>query len=56
MVMKMTSMTFLIKDGGNVADKYDENKRVRVLLVQTQTQFKALSEAKPNLFAALLFL
>ena len=40
----------IIKDGGNVAAKYDENKRVRVLLVQTQTQFKALSEAKPNLF------
>ena len=40
----------IIKDGGNVADKYDEKKRVRVLLVQTRTQFKALSEAKPNLF------
>ena len=40
----------IIKDGGNVAAKYDENKRVRVLLVQTRTQFKALSEAKPNLF------
>ena len=25
----------IIKDGGNVAAKYDENKRVRVLLVQT---------------------
>ena len=50
--MKMTLMIFtdIIKDGGNVAAKYDENKRVRVLLVQTQTQFKALSEAKPNLF------
>ena len=40
----------IIKDGGNVADKYDEKKRVRVLLVQTRTQFKALSEAKPSLF------
>ena len=30
----------IIKDGGNVAAKYDENKRVRVLLVQTQTQFR----------------
>ena len=40
----------IIKDGGNVADKYDEKKRVRVLLVQTRTQFKALSEAKQNLF------
>ena len=40
----------IIKDGGNVAAKYDENKRGRVLLVQTQTQFKALSEARPKLF------
>ena len=51
-VMKMTLMIFtdIIKDGGNVATKYDENKRVRVLLVQTHVQFKALSEARPNLF------
>ena len=40
-VMKMTLMIFtdIIKDGGNVATKYDENKRVRVLLVQTHVQF-----------------
>ena len=40
----------IIKDGGNLAAKYDENKRVRVLLVQTHVQFKALSEVRPNLF------
>ena len=31
-----------IKDGGNVDTKYDDNKRVRVLLVQTQFKVKPL--------------
>ena len=29
----------IIKDGDNVAAKYEKNMKVRVLLVQTQTQF-----------------
>ena len=32
----------IIKDGSNVDTKYDENKRVRVLLVQTQFKVKPL--------------
>ena len=40
----------LITDGGSVLTKFDNNRRVRVLLIQTKTELKALSESKQNLF------
>ena len=40
----------IIQEGGNVAAKYDENRRVRVLLVQTNVQKTALDVVRPNMF------
>lgn len=40
----------IIADGGNVCAKYDENNKVRVLLIQTIVQLKALEQVRPNMF------
>ena len=40
----------VIEDGGNVAAKFDENGKVRVLLVQTIVQLEGIDQVRPNVF------